>query len=218
MAGQLLAFGYVLYGSRDLKELEGVSIVGVQQIHRVVEVVEETLKGHEVRLLNRKTLPELDLPKVRKNEFVEILPINVGYLGACTYCKTKHARGHLRSYTVDSLSYRWQMATPVICVYWDLEMCCTTPKSIYRAAIEQIKSYDLGGFILVDAPAGMADASDIALIVDLYRFVLDHPPSSYIFLISDDGNFARVLATLRVLGYRVALIHPHQASPSLLVN
>ncbi|RVX13146.1 Threonylcarbamoyladenosine tRNA methylthiotransferase [Vitis vinifera] len=102
-ATMVKACGCVPQGSRDLKELEGVSIVGVQQIDRVVEVVEETLKGHEVRLLNRKTLPALDLPKVRKNKFVEILPINVGCLGACTYCKTKHARGHLGSYTVDSL-------------------------------------------------------------------------------------------------------------------
>ena len=60
----LVVAGCVPQGSRDLKELEGVSIVGVQQIDRVVEVVEETLKGHEVRLLNRKTLPALDLPKV----------------------------------------------------------------------------------------------------------------------------------------------------------
>ncbi|KAI3513427.1 hypothetical protein L1887_20761 [Cichorium endivia] len=99
----LVVAGCVPQGSRDLKELEGVSVVGVQQIDRVVEVVEETLKGHEVRLLTRKTLPSLDLPKVRKNKYVEILPINVGCLGACTYCKTKHARGHLGSYTVDSL-------------------------------------------------------------------------------------------------------------------
>ncbi|XP_074273336.1 uncharacterized protein LOC141596953 [Silene latifolia] len=102
----LVVAGCVPQGSRNLKELDGVSIVGVQQIDRVVEVVEETLKGHEVRLLNRKTLPALDLPKVRKNKFVEILPINVGCLGACTYCKTKHARGHLGSYTVDSLVQR----------------------------------------------------------------------------------------------------------------
>ncbi|XP_010474289.1 PREDICTED: threonylcarbamoyladenosine tRNA methylthiotransferase-like [Camelina sativa] len=99
----LVIAGCVPQGSRDLKELEGVSVVGVQQIDRVVEIVEETLKGHEVRLLTRKTLPALDLPKVRKNNFIEILPINVGCLGACTYCKTKHARGHLGSYTVDSL-------------------------------------------------------------------------------------------------------------------
>ncbi|CAI0396636.1 unnamed protein product [Linum tenue] len=99
----LVVAGCVPQGSWNLKELDGVSIVGVQQIDRVVEVVEETLKGHEVRLLTRKTLPALDLPKVRKNKFVEILPINVGCLGACTYCKTKHARGHLGSYTIDSL-------------------------------------------------------------------------------------------------------------------
>lgn len=99
----LVVAGCVPQGSRDIKELEGVSIVGVQQIDRVVEVVEETLKGHEVRLLHRKRLPTLDLPKVRKNKFIEILPINVGCLGACTYCKTKHARGHLGSYTIDSL-------------------------------------------------------------------------------------------------------------------
>ncbi|KAF3446247.1 hypothetical protein FNV43_RR11426 [Rhamnella rubrinervis] len=97
----LMVAGCVPQGRRDLKEL-GVGIVGVQQIDRVVEVAEETLKDHEVRLLNRKTLPALDLPK---NKFVEILPINVGCIGACTYCKTKHARGHLGSYTVDSLGF-----------------------------------------------------------------------------------------------------------------
>ncbi|KAK6940339.1 hypothetical protein RJ641_029870 [Dillenia turbinata] len=51
-------------GNRDLKELDGLSIVAVRQIDCVVEVVEETLKGHEVQLLTRKTLPALDLPKV----------------------------------------------------------------------------------------------------------------------------------------------------------
>lgn len=102
----LVVAGCVPQGTPHLKELQGVSVVGVQQIDRVVEVVEETLKGHQVRLLNRTTLPALDLPKVRKNDFIEILPINVGCLGACTYCKTKHARGHLGSYTVQSLVHR----------------------------------------------------------------------------------------------------------------
>ncbi|KAL3685614.1 hypothetical protein R1sor_003636 [Riccia sorocarpa] len=102
----LVVAGCVPQGNSNLKDLEGVSIVGVQQIDRVVEVVEETLKGHEVRLLRRQALPSLDLPKVRKNKFIEIIPINVGCLGACTYCKTKHARGHLGSYTVEALVER----------------------------------------------------------------------------------------------------------------
>lgn len=60
----LVVAGCVPQGSKDLKELEGISVIGVQQIDRVVEVVEETLKGHEVRLYSRRTLPSLDLPKV----------------------------------------------------------------------------------------------------------------------------------------------------------
>ena len=57
----LAVAGCVPQGSRNMKE-PGVSIVGVQQIDHVVEVLEETLKGDEVRILTRKTLPELDLP------------------------------------------------------------------------------------------------------------------------------------------------------------
>lgn len=56
--------GCVPQGDQGLKELDDVSIVGVQQIDRVVEIVEETLKGNRVRLLARGALPALDLPKV----------------------------------------------------------------------------------------------------------------------------------------------------------
>lgn len=67
----LVVAGCVPQGSKDSKDLEGVSIVGVQQIDRVVEVVEETLRGHEVRLLRRNSLPSLDLPKVTKGRTLQ---------------------------------------------------------------------------------------------------------------------------------------------------
>jgi hypothetical protein len=37
---------------------------GVSQIDRIVEAVEETLKGHTIHMLAKKSLPRLDLPKV----------------------------------------------------------------------------------------------------------------------------------------------------------
>eukprot|EP00918_Siedleckia_nematoides_P034400 GHVU01074831.1.p2 GENE.GHVU01074831.1~~GHVU01074831.1.p2 ORF type:complete len:100 (-),score=9.90 GHVU01074831.1:70-369(-) len=37
----------------------------------IVEVVEETMKGHTVRLLDRGPLPSLQLPKIRRNPLVE---------------------------------------------------------------------------------------------------------------------------------------------------
>ena len=68
--------------------------------------MEQSLQGNVVRLMSMRKRPELDLPKVRKNKFIEIIPINTGCLNACTYCKTKHARGKLGSYTVESIVSR----------------------------------------------------------------------------------------------------------------
>ncbi|NWS32276.1 CDKAL methylthiotransferase, partial [Polioptila caerulea] len=106
--------------------LKGLSIIGVQQIDRVVEVVEETIKGHSVRLLgqkkdNGKRLggARLDLPKIRKNPLIEIISINTGCLNACTYCKTKHARGDLASYPIEQLVDRAKQSFQEgVCEIW----------------------------------------------------------------------------------------------------
>ena len=97
MKKPVIVSGCVPQGDRNIKGLEDVSVIGVTQIDRVVEVVEEALKGHIVKLLAKKELPLLDLPKIRKNQYVEIIPLSTGCLGSCTYCKTRHARGKLGS-------------------------------------------------------------------------------------------------------------------------
>ena len=92
------------------KELEAVSLLGTTQIDRIVEAVERTLNGERVVMLEKKELPKLDLPKIRRNAKVEILPLSTGCLGQCTYCKTKHARGELGSYEVESILARAKLA------------------------------------------------------------------------------------------------------------
>ena len=57
--------GCVSQADRNLPGLEDVSVVGISQIDRVVEVVESTLQGNSMKLLTKKTLPRLDLPKIR---------------------------------------------------------------------------------------------------------------------------------------------------------
>ena len=106
----IVVAGCVPQGQGDLEWLKKVSIIGTTQIDRVVEVVEETLRGNVVRLLEKKALPRLDLPKIRKNRFIEIIPINTGCLGNCTYCKTKHARGVLGSYDPEEIVLRVRRA------------------------------------------------------------------------------------------------------------
>jgi threonylcarbamoyladenosine tRNA methylthiotransferase CDKAL1 len=80
--------------------IDGSLIYKVQQIDQVVYVVEETLKGNTVQLLkDQKSLDKngkmkktggasLMLPKIRRNPYIEIIPINTGCLNQCTYCKT----------------------------------------------------------------------------------------------------------------------------------
>ena len=69
-----------------IKQIKGLSVIGVQQIDRIVEVVEETLKGNSVRLFGKKKKDSrkyggasLNLPKVRRNPLIEIIAINTGY-------------------------------------------------------------------------------------------------------------------------------------------
>lgn len=71
-------------------EWNELSMIGVQQIDKVVDAVEETLKGNVVQYLREaKEISEdgtkrkaggarLDLPKIRRNPYIEIIPINTG--------------------------------------------------------------------------------------------------------------------------------------------
>lgn len=102
---QVVLAGCVPSSDRKLAEsLEGVSMLDVTQLDRIVDVVEEAVKGHTVKLLDkRQDLPSLALPKVRKDKYAEIITINAGCLGSCTFCKTKMARGKVVSYSIDEI-------------------------------------------------------------------------------------------------------------------
>ncbi|KAL3690968.1 hypothetical protein R1sor_004619 [Riccia sorocarpa] len=64
------------------------------------------------------------------------------------------------------------------------------------------------GVNLIDVPNGKKDASDKAILVDLFLFALDNPPPSTIFLISGDVDFAPALHKLGQRGYSVVLAIP----------
>eukprot|EP00392_Amoebophrya_sp_AT5.2_P001983 g1988.t1 len=105
---------------RRPKPKPSVSIVGLSYVDKIVEAVEQVLQGNRVYMLDfllnpLKESPRLPkslmLPKVRKNPLIEIIAINTGCLGDCTYCKTKQARGTLQSYQlpqiVERAKYAW---------------------------------------------------------------------------------------------------------------
>ena len=103
---KLVVAGCVSQAQPDLAPLADVSLVGVQQLERVVEVVHESLQGRTMRVMERAERPSLNLPKVRRNPLIEIIPVNTGCLGSCTYCSTVYARGRLGSYEPAAIEAR----------------------------------------------------------------------------------------------------------------
>ncbi len=87
----------------DPEKLQGYSLIGTAQINNITDVVEATLEGNQVVMTKKENNPRLNLPKIRKNPIIEIIPINRGCLGNCTFCKTKAARFNLQSFEPDAI-------------------------------------------------------------------------------------------------------------------
>ncbi len=63
------------------------SVLNSHQIHRIVEVVEETLSRNILKLTEVGELPPLNLTKIRTSSIIEIIPITLGCLRECVWCR-----------------------------------------------------------------------------------------------------------------------------------
>ncbi|MGM5481284.1 MAG: tRNA (N(6)-L-threonylcarbamoyladenosine(37)-C(2))-methylthiotransferase [Nanobdellota archaeon] len=104
--------GCIPQSQQEEEWLKRYSAIGVDQLHKIELVVEATLRGEVVHELSRKNMPydRTFLPVTRKNKNIAIVPILQGCRGACTYCKTKSARGDLKSYPPESVVRQVRMA------------------------------------------------------------------------------------------------------------
>ncbi len=90
----------------DKDRLKGYALLGARQIHRIVEVVEEALNDNMVKALGLEEMPPLNLPKIRKNPIVEIIPI-----GRSSAASGTAAPGQLQSYPLADIV---QLATKAV--------------------------------------------------------------------------------------------------------
>ena len=85
------------------EKVSGYSLLGTHQLTQVSRVVAAAQNGRPLQLVEKTLSSRLNLPKLRKNSAIEIIPILSGCLGSCTYCIVPQTRGKLVSYDADAI-------------------------------------------------------------------------------------------------------------------
>jgi len=93
---------------RLCKEVRFDGVVGPAAGDGIIEIVKRVLNGERVVALEGavNAKPSLNLPRLRLNPVISIIPVNYGCLGTCAYCCVVFARGHLRSYGIQEIVER----------------------------------------------------------------------------------------------------------------
>jgi threonylcarbamoyladenosine tRNA methylthiotransferase CDKAL1 len=103
------------------REVRFDGVVGPALGERIVDVVGRVSQGLHVADLESdgRHMPPLELPRIRINPKVSMIPINYGCLGSCAYCCVRFARGRLRSYGVrDIVNKVKRDLTEGVCEFW----------------------------------------------------------------------------------------------------
>lgn len=82
---------------------ESISFVNTHNLGRISSVIENSLNGIVLELLDKKYEQKVNLPSVRKNPVIGIVPILNGCNYFCAFCSTKLVKGKLFSYPMDSI-------------------------------------------------------------------------------------------------------------------
>ncbi len=79
------------------------SFVNTHNINQIVTVVEEALSDNPIEILTKTNLERINLPRIRHNPVIGIIPISNGCDSACTFCSVKFIKGNTKSYSPQSI-------------------------------------------------------------------------------------------------------------------
>ena len=87
-----------------IKNLDkNISLVNTHNLGKISNVVENSLGNITLEFLDKKYEKKVNLPSVRKNPVIGIVPILNGCNYFCTFCSTKLVKGKLFSYPMDAI-------------------------------------------------------------------------------------------------------------------
>ena len=77
---------------------QNAGLINTHNVHRIVEAVEESLQGNILEALTQEKPLKVNLPKIRTNKVIGIVPIASGCDDFCTYCSVKLIKGNIFTY------------------------------------------------------------------------------------------------------------------------
>ena len=77
---------------------QNAGLINTHNVHRIVEAVEESLQGNILEALTQERPLKVNLPKIRTNKVIGIVPIASGCDDFCTYCSVKLIKGNIFTY------------------------------------------------------------------------------------------------------------------------
>nr|GEU68814.1 hypothetical protein [Tanacetum cinerariifolium] len=109
-------------------------------------------------------------------------------------------------------------------IAWDMENCHVSTESgitIAQASVNITKArkgLEYGGIKFITTFSESAEAVHKMIIIGIFEFAFECPPTAYIMLISADANFTNTFYALRELGYTVILVVPKGHVSPVLMN
>ncbi len=84
------------------------AVIGPAAGTKIVDIVNRVLAGEKIVALTDglHAKPLLNLPRLKRNSIVSVIPVSYGCLGACAYCCVVFARGRLRSYKIEDIVHK----------------------------------------------------------------------------------------------------------------
>ncbi len=91
----------ILAEARKIKK--NVSFISTHNIKSIINVVKNVLNNEPVEITGLNKYEKINLPKIRKNPIIGIIPILNGCTNYCSYCSLKLIKGKLYSYGAKSI-------------------------------------------------------------------------------------------------------------------
>ncbi len=93
----------ILKEARNIEE--EISFISTHNIKSIVDVIEEVLNGNVIEATGEDEYKKLNLPKIRKNPVIGIIPILNSCANYCSYCSVRYVKGRLFSYDMQDIEF-----------------------------------------------------------------------------------------------------------------